>query len=105
LNDSFKRNQRSRPKVPHGKIGFESLAKVIGQRWQRLNAEQMNHYKDLAMKEMIRYKEAMMVFREENASNPDASAAPRTFLDSVDCQYNESLTAIEENDKCPSNLA
>jgi hypothetical protein len=80
-NESLKRKRRARPKIPHGKIGFESLAKEIGQRWQRLNAEQINHYKCLAMEEMIRYKEAMRIFRKENEISPaNTAATPRNVL-------------------------
>jgi hypothetical protein len=60
---SFQRKRRAKAKIPHGKIGFECLAKEIGQRWQRLDADQINHFKELANKEMIRYKEAMSVYQ------------------------------------------
>lgn len=43
---------------PHGKIGFESLAKVIGQRWQELSPDQVAYYKAKADEDMVRYKAA-----------------------------------------------
>ena len=50
---------RKRKKRPHGKIGFESLAKVIGQRWQELTTEKVNYYKLKADEDMQRYKKEM----------------------------------------------
>jgi hypothetical protein len=94
LNEPFKRKRRARPKIPHGKIGFESLAKEIGQRWQRLTAEQINHYKGLAMKEMTRYKEAMRIYRGNNETNPESSATPGNVLNAV----NNHVDNMSEND-------
>jgi HMG-box domain len=51
--------KQKRKKVPHGKIGFESLAKEIGKRWQELDGIQSQFYKDKAAKDMKRYKEEM----------------------------------------------
>jgi len=49
-------------KIPHGMIGFQNLAKLIGKRWKELDAEGVEKYKQLADKDMIRYKKAMEVF-------------------------------------------
>lgn len=49
-------------KRPHGKIGFESLAKVIGQRWQELAPDQVEYYKKQAEVDMKRYKQEMEVY-------------------------------------------
>jgi hypothetical protein len=43
-------------KRPHGKIGFESLAKMIGQRWQNLSPDEVAFYKAKAEEDMVRYK-------------------------------------------------
>lgn len=61
-NDEEKTKGRKRKKPPHGKIGFESLAKTIGQRWQKLEGERMEKYKKLAAEDMTRYKKQMEVF-------------------------------------------
>ena len=55
--------------MPHDRIGFENLAKEIGQRWKQLDKEQINYYKVLAVKEKTQYKEAMQKFWEENEGN------------------------------------
>jgi hypothetical protein len=54
-----KEGARKRKKLPHGKIGFESLAKTIGQRWKDLEPERLEYYKKKAETEMARYKKEM----------------------------------------------
>lgn len=49
-------------KRPHGKIGFENLAKVIGQRWQELGPDQVTYYKKKAEEDMKRYKQEMETY-------------------------------------------
>jgi hypothetical protein len=55
-------SSRKRP-PPHGKIGFESMAKAIGQRWQNLNPEQVEYYKKKADIDMQRHKEDMKKYK------------------------------------------
>jgi len=57
-----KTGKKKRKKTPHGKIGFENLAKIIGQRWQELKEDKIAYYKDLAAQDMKRYKEQMEIF-------------------------------------------
>ena len=45
---------RKRKRRPHGKIGFESLAKTIGRRWQELGKEEATYYKDKAAEDMAK---------------------------------------------------
>mmetsp|Transcript_12224 Transcript_12224/g.26364 ORF Transcript_12224/g.26364 Transcript_12224/m.26364 type:complete len:248 (-) Transcript_12224:153-896(-) len=54
-------------KIPHGKIGFENLAKLIGKRWQELDAEGIEKYKKLADRDMTRYKTEMEAFLTKEA--------------------------------------
>jgi len=46
----------------HGRIGFQDLARVIGQRWKTLPADRMEEYKRLAEIDMKRYKEDMVAW-------------------------------------------
>jgi HMG-box domain len=61
-SDTEGKDSRKKKKRPHGKIGFESLAKVIGQRWQELDPEQVELYKKEAEIDMKRYKQEMEVY-------------------------------------------
>ena len=54
-------------KTPHGKIGFESLAKLIGKRWQELDSAEVDKYKKFADKDAQRYKAEMEVFLTNEA--------------------------------------
>lgn len=49
-------------RVPNGKIGFQNLAKMIGKRWQELDPESMQSYKEKAEVDMVRYREAMFTY-------------------------------------------
>ena len=51
-------------KTPHGKIGFESLAKTIGARWKELPPEQLENYKAEAEKDSQRYAAEMEDFNK-----------------------------------------
>lgn len=60
-------------KIPHGKIGFENLAKLIGRRWQELDAAGVEKYKKLADEDMTRYKKEMEIFLAKEAQENAAS--------------------------------
>jgi hypothetical protein len=60
---------RKRKHKPHGKIGFESLAKVVGQRWQDLTADQVEHYKEKAEADKYRYKKEMEQYVSGHSAN------------------------------------
>lgn len=63
--------QGKKKKSPHGKIGFESLAKTIGQRWQCLDPTRVAYYKSKATEDMVRYKEEMEIFLAKQAGKTD----------------------------------
>jgi len=66
----------SKKKKPHGKIGFESLAKTIGSRWSKLDEEELAIYKKLADNDMERYKQEMEVYltKEQESEARDHAA-------------------------------
>lgn len=43
----------------HGKISFQSLARLVGERWRALPDERKNYYRELAKEDMKRQKIAM----------------------------------------------
>ena len=53
---------------PHGKIGFESLAKTIGARWKSIDPERLKHYKDLATQDLHRYAREMKAYEAKLSS-------------------------------------
>ena len=55
-------------RTPHGKIGFESLAKTIGARWKQIEGEEMKHYKDLATQDLRRYANQMKEYEAKLSS-------------------------------------
>ncbi|KAL3815497.1 hypothetical protein ACHAXA_006194 [Cyclostephanos tholiformis] len=59
-------------KIPHGKIGFENLAKEIGKRWQQLKPEEIEKFKKLADEDMARYKREMETFLAKKAQSEGA---------------------------------
>jgi hypothetical protein len=84
-------NTRGNRKIPHRKIGFESLAKEIGQRWHSLDSLRVEHYKMMASLEMKRYLQEMKIFRKKQAMNGDIIAASKS-----DLNYDMGKSHIEE---------
>ena len=56
---------KSSSKSGKAKVGFENLAKMIGQRWQNLTSDQVEYYKKEADKDMVRYKKEMEIYSEK----------------------------------------
>ena len=77
---------RKRKKRPHGKIGFESLAKKIGQRWQDLKGDHVKYYKEKAEEDMKRYKIEMEKYLTKQA---EAKNLAETKTDSYDAAPKE----------------
>jgi len=59
-------NIRRPHRKTHGKIGFKALAKLIGERWRGLDAEQKIPYRKLAETDLARYKEQMEEYNRKN---------------------------------------
>jgi len=78
-------------KTTHGKIGFESLAKLIGRRWQELDDESMSAYKSKASVDMERYKREMEIW---NAKNGTTSRK----------RYSKSKSAMKRRSSCVGSI-
>jgi hypothetical protein len=53
----------------HGKISFQQLAQMVGQRWKALPNDKRKYYQDLAKEDMHRQKAAMEEYYKKNASS------------------------------------
>jgi HMG (high mobility group) box len=64
---------KKRKRVPHGKIGFESLAKIVGQRWKELPPEELDVYKKRAEEDMKRYRKEMEAYVQKQREGLEQS--------------------------------
>lgn len=61
-SSSDNKPKRKRAHKPHGKIGFEDLAKQIGERWKGLDSASVDYYRELADEDSARYRAEMEVY-------------------------------------------
>jgi hypothetical protein len=64
---------KKRKRIPHGKIGFESLAKIVGQRWKELEGEELEKYKKRAEEDMKRYRKEMEAYVQKQREGLEQS--------------------------------
>jgi len=58
----------------HGKISFQELARMVGERWKTLPEDRRKYYKELANEDMKRQKIAMEeYYAKQNATKSDSS--------------------------------
>uniref|UniRef100_A0A7S2YNY4 HMG box domain-containing protein n=1 Tax=Entomoneis paludosa TaxID=265537 RepID=A0A7S2YNY4_9STRA len=60
--------QKKEMLTANGKIAFQSLAKIIGGKWQDMKPEDVEYYKEKAGKDMIRYKKEMEAYKKKEAA-------------------------------------
>lgn len=63
------RNKNPKRSKPHGKISFESMAKIIGQRWKAIESDaiQKRYYQDLADRDKDRYRAELEVWKRKQS--------------------------------------
>ena len=88
-------------KIPHGKIGFENLAKEIGKRWQNLKPDEMEKFKKLADEDMTRYKREMEAFSAKEAQATAAAGDGNLMAASVYTVFNTKRSDYGDDDVKP----
>ena len=68
----------------HGKISFQLLAQMVGQRWKALPAERKKYYQDLAREDMKRQKQAMEEYYQKQAASGKGGKAPEKATTTVE---------------------
>jgi HMG (high mobility group) box len=59
----------------HGKISFQQLARMVGERWKSLPEKDRKYYQDLAQEDMKRQKQAMEeYYAKQNASKTNSDS-------------------------------
>jgi HMG (high mobility group) box len=97
--------RRKRKRNPHGKIGFESLAKVIGQRWQGLTSDKLAYYKHQSEADKERYRKEMAEYtaRQLKGDATEKDKAQEEGDDKIDDESDEAAsTETNETDKLES---
>lgn len=54
----------------HGKISFQCLATMVGQRWKQLKPEEKTYYQDLANEDSSRHRRAMELYYKAKSEHP-----------------------------------
>ena len=76
----------------HGKISFQELARMVGERWKNLSEERRKYYQDLAKEDMKRQKEAMEeYYAKQNEAKGSSSGVSK--LSEAEDQAKSSQTA------------
>ena len=75
------RNERRHEKS-HGLISMISLTKLIAKRWKESSSEARKSFQNLADKDLIRYREAVLTMNEQNTSCIRNDTMSQKYLDS-----------------------
>jgi len=62
---SSRANSKKRKREAHGKVSFETMAKIVGKRWKEIDDERLANYKEKAAEDMVRYKKEMNEYLEK----------------------------------------
>ena len=96
--DKKKSSGKKRKRVPHGKIGFESLAKIVGQRWKELPPDELEQYKKRAEEDMKRYRKEMEAYVQKQREGLEQSREHLEKL--VDDETKRRCECCPPNQRC-----
>lgn len=70
-----------RLRKPGGKVSFEEMGKLIGQRWKKIDPDRLSKYSELASEDTERYKKEMQTYngRQEAKMRSEALKPPSAF--------------------------
>jgi len=94
---SSKDPEDRKTRAPHGKIGFENLAKTIGRRWKSLNPSHLERFKVLAHEDMERYRREMEEYRISQGEKKKQNDL--IIAEEKECQKASASTKGEKQDK------
>lgn len=92
----------TRLKKEGGKVSFEEMGKLIGQRWKKIDPDRLSKYSELAAEDTERYKKEMQMYngRQEAKMRSEALKPPAW---SGGGAAKDSFTAVKSAD--PTNAA
>jgi hypothetical protein len=68
----------------HGKISFQQLARMVGERWKKLPDDQRKYYQELAQEDMKRQKQAMEEYYAKQQAMKDGRKAGEMMGQTMD---------------------
>lgn len=79
--DFLSEEMLGRLRKPGGKVSFEEMGKLIGQRWKKIDPDRLTKYSELASEDTERYKKEMQTYngRQEAKMRSEALKPPASF--------------------------
>eukprot|EP00934_Nitzschia_sp_Nitz4_P002352 Nitzschia sp. Nitz4//scaffold114_size70088//12433//13553//NITZ4_005970-RA/size70088-processed-gene-0.36-mRNA-1//-1//CDS//3329533402//2352//frame0 len=80
-DDFLTEDMLGRLKKDGGKVSFEEMGKIIGQRWKNIDPDRLSKYSELASEDTERYKTEMQAYngRQEAKLRNEALKPPMTY--------------------------
>jgi hypothetical protein len=80
-----------RLKKEGGKVSFEEMGKIIGQRWKNIDPDRLSKYAEMAAEDTERYKTEMQAYngRQEARMRQEALKPPQTYAPAAQSQYSQ----------------
>lgn len=101
-------NQKKRRphRKTHGKISFQQLARMVGERWKALPEDRRKYYQELAQEDMKRQKKAMEEYYAKQQAMKEGqklSEIGQIYSPTKTSQQTSTETPVAEGIKEPSD--